>query len=320
MEDPQDREQARRELEAALEDLRAEIRSRFRGGRADGVSTSIDWVALFEELRRRAGAIGIVERSGEVDEFGADEVALRQVRPLLDFLQDRWWRVDVTGVEHLPTQGPCLLVSNRSGLLPYDGMMISHVVQRAHPEHPLPRFLVADWLITLPFVQPSLARIGGVRASRENAERLLRTGRWVVAFPEGMKGAAKLFRDRYRLRRFGRGGVIRLARDAGAPLVPVAVVGAEEVHPVLFKASTVGHAAGLPFLPVTPTFPLLGPMGLLPLPSKWSIRFGRPLDLHALGGDAVEDELLISRLTEELRTEIQAMVDDGVRSRPSVWK
>ena len=316
----EDRDQTLRELDAALDDLRVEIRSRFGGSaRREEETASIDWFAVFEELRRRANAFGIAERSGEVDEFGADEVVLARAQPVFDFLQDRYWRVDVDGIENLPDEGPCVLVANRSGLLPYDGIMISHAIHRAHPAHPLPRFLVADWLITLPFMQPYLARIGGVRASRDNAERLLSRGHFVVAFPEGMKGAAKLFRDRYRLQRFGRGGVIRLARDTGAPLVPVAVVGAEEVHPVLFKAETMARSFGLPFVPVTPTFPLLGPAGLLPLPSKWTIRIGKPLALDGLGGDVVEDELLISRLTEELRREIQTMVDDGVKTRPSVW-
>lgn len=317
--EPGERQEAIRELHEALDDLRSEIRTRFGAEHPDELRTEIDWMALFDELRMRMNAFGIAERSGEVDEFGADEAVIRRTRPLLDFLQERWWRVEVDGLEQLPEEGPCLLVSNRSGMLPYDGLMISHVVHRAHRRHPLPRFLVADWLITLPFMQPTLARIGGVRASRENAERLLRSGHWVVAFPEGGKGATKLFRDRYRLQRFGRGGVIRLARDTGAPVIPVAVVGAEEVHPVLFKAEVMARSVGLPFLPVTPTFPLLGPAGLLPLPSKWRIRFGAPLSLSGLGADAVEDELLISRLTEELRSEIQTMVDDAVRTRASVW-
>ena len=145
------------------------------------------------------------------------------------------------------------------------------------------RFLVADWLATLPFAQPWITRLGGVRACRENAERLLRTGRSVIAFPEGAKGAAKVFRQRYRVQRFGRGGVVRTALALGAPLVPVAVVGAEEAHPVLFKMETAARAVGLPFIPVTPTFPALGPLGVVPLPSKWSIAFGAPIETAELG-------------------------------------
>jgi 1-acyl-sn-glycerol-3-phosphate acyltransferase len=182
-----------------------------------------------------------------------------------------------------------------------------------------PRFLVADWLITLPFVQPYLARLGGVRACRENADRLLRTGRSVVAFPEGQKGAAKLFRERYRLKRFGRGGVVRAALQVGVPMVPVAVIGAEEAHPVLFKVETLARSMGLSFLPVTPTFPHLGPLGLIPLPSKWSIRFGTPIETAHLGARAARDELLVSRMTEELRSEIQRMVEEDLHARPGVW-
>ena len=178
---------------------------------------------------------------------------------------------------------------------------------------------MADWLITLPFVQPYLARLGGVRACRENAERLLEAGRFVIAFPEGVKGAAKVFRERYRLKRFGRGGVVRVALESGVPLLPVGVVGAEEAHPILFKWHTPARALGLPFLPVTPTFPLLGPLGVLPLPSKWVIRIGKPLALDHLEPDAASDELLVSRLTEELRSQIQSLVEIGLSDRESTW-
>jgi 1-acyl-sn-glycerol-3-phosphate acyltransferase len=182
-----------------------------------------------------------------------------------------------------------------------------------------PRFFVADWLITLPFVQPYLARLGGVRACRENAERLLESRRFVLAFPEGVKGAAKVFRERYRLKRFGRGGVLRVALETGAPLVPVGIVGAEEAHPILFKWITPARVVGLPFLPVTPTFPWLGPLGLLPLPSKWVVRIGEPMALSHLGPEAAEDSLLVSRLTEDLRQQIQGLVDVGLADRESVW-
>jgi len=307
------------DLTQALESLRREIRARFPGHDGELAPAAIDWDALYATLRRRFGTFGMSERSGEVDEFGMDEVVLRTARPVLDFLYDQYWRVSLAGVEHLPDAGPCLLVANHSGLLPYDGLMLAHGIERSHPSGERPRFFVADWLITLPFVQSYLARLGGVRACRENAERLLESKRFVIAFPEGVKGAAKVFRERYRLKRLGRGGVLRLAIESGVPLVPVGIVGAEEAHPILFKWTTPARAMGLPFLPVTPTFPLLGPLGFLPLPTKWVIRIGEQLSLAHLSPDSSSDELLISRLTEDLRAQIQGLVDVGLAERESVW-
>jgi len=310
------------QLREALEDLRREIRSRFPRGSDSGAASAAEWMPLVEELRRRLGTFGMRERSGEVDEFGMDEVVMHRARRLFDFLQDRYWRIDVAGLEGVPEGRPVLFVANRSGLLPYDGIMLSHLIERARPEAPRPRFLVADWLITLPFVQPNLARIGGVRACRENADRLLRSGRSVVAFPEGVKGAAKVFRERYQLKRFGRGGVIRTALENRVPLVPVAIVGAEEAHPVLFKWHLAGRALGLPFVPVTPTFPLMGPAGLVPLPTRWTVTFGTPLELPGAGElaeAAADDPLLLSRLTEQLRTSISGLLHQGLLRRESVW-
>jgi 1-acyl-sn-glycerol-3-phosphate acyltransferase len=309
-------------LSGALLDLRQEISSRFDSQTALGEAGDREpasWVALVEELRLRVPSLWMAERSGAVDDFGLDEQTLRHARPVLEYLRNHYWRVDVAGIEQLPTESPVLLVANRSGILPYDGLMVSHLVADSLSEARRPRFLVADWLITLPFVQPYLARLGGVRACRENADRLLRTGRSVVAFPEGLKGAGKVFRQRYRLKRFGRGGVVRVAIEVGIPLVPVAVIGAEEAHPVLFKMETLARSVGAPFIPVTPTFPLLGPLGLIPLPSKWSIRFGAPIETEHLGASEARDELLVSRMTEELRSEIQTMVDADLHARESVW-
>jgi 1-acyl-sn-glycerol-3-phosphate acyltransferase len=305
------------ELRRALGDLRREIDDRFGPAAREEREESFDWVELFDELRHRLGNLGVVERSGEVDEFGLDLLTLMRSTALLDFLVDRYWRVELHGADTLPVDGPVLFVANRAGLLPWDGLVFAHRLQRDRPTWPRTRFLVADWLITLPFVQPYLSRLGGVRACRENAERLLEAGHFVVVFPEGVKGAAKVFRDRYRLQRFGRGGVIRVALETGVPLVPVGVVGAEEAHPVLFKWTPPGRP--LPFVPVTPTFPLLGPLGALPLPSKWMIRIGAPVELSQLGPEALRDELLLSRLTEDLRAEIQALVDAGLHEREGVW-
>ncbi len=303
----------------ALDDLRREIQVRFNGreARAESEVRAPALDDLFGDLRRRIATLGMSERSGEVDEFGMDEVVLRRARTLFELLYWRYWRVDLAGIENLVAKGPALLVANRSGLLPYDGLMLAHALARERPDLGRTRFTVADWLVTLPFVQPYLARLGGVRACRENVDRLLASGRSVLVFPEGMKGAAKVFRDRYRLQRFGRGGVIRVALESGVPLIPIGVVGAEEAHPILFKWIPPGRP--LPFLPVTPTFPLLGPLGVLPLPTKWVIRIGAPYELSDLGPEAARDELLLSRLTEDLRAEIQALVDAGLSERESIW-
>jgi 1-acyl-sn-glycerol-3-phosphate acyltransferase len=308
----------------ALAGLRHEIRRRVApASEADASaapeSPGFDWVALIEDLRRRLGQFGMRERSGEVDDFGLDPETIRSARPLLDFLRKRWWRIEVVGLEHVPSDRPVLFVANHSGLLPWDGLALAETLAEAHGEARRPRFLIADWLITLPFVQPALARLGGVRACRENAERLLTTGRSVVAFPEGVKGAAKAFRDRYRLQRFGRGGAVRLALAADVPVVPVAIVGAEEAHPILFKVETPARALGLPFLPVTPTFPWLGPLGALPLPAKWVISFGEPLGASARGAEQASDDLLVARLTEELRGEVQRLVKEALRIRQGVF-
>lgn len=306
-------------LSRALDGLRRELRERLEGAgeAAAGSVSGGDLFELFDRLRRLANSAGMQERSVEVDEFGLDPAAVERVRPLLEFLCERWWRVEVEGLEHVPCDAPALLVANHSGLLPYDGLVLAHVIERACGRRP--RFLLADWLVTLPFAQPRLARLGGVRACRENAQRLLRSGHSVIAFPEGAKGAAKVFADRYRVQRFGRGGAVRVALEEGVPLVPVSVVGAEEVHPILFKLTTVARSVGLPFLPVTPTFPWLGPAGLLPLPSKWRIRVGAPLPTGEADERAARDELLISRMTEELRGRIQQMVDEDRRARASVF-
>jgi len=308
------------EVDRALASLRSEIASRFPARRRpEPPRLREEWVRLFDEVRRRLATLGMSERSGEVDEFGMDEVVVGRRRRLLDLLHERWFRVDLSGIDALPERGPALLVANHSGLLPWDGLLLAHAVERFHRGHERPRFLVADWLITLPFVQAALARLGGVRACRENAERLLESGRFVIAFPEGVKGAAKVFRERYRVKRFGRGGVVRVALETGVPLVPVGIVGAEETHPLLFKWTTPARLLGLPFVPVTPTFPLLGPFGAVPLPSKWVIRIGDPLPIEHLGADAAADELLVSRLTEELRSQVQSLVDVALADRESVW-
>ena len=210
-------------------------------------------------------------------------------------------------------------MANHSGVLPYDGLMIHLAIRHEHPARRECRMLALDMFALLPFLAPLLQQLGAVRASQENGERLLRGGELVGVFPEGVKGVGKPFRRRYQLARFGRGGFVRLALRTGAPLVPCAIVGAEEIHPMIGDISFVGRPLGLPFLPITPTFPLLGPLGLVPLPSKWSIDFADPIATDGYGADAADDPILVNRLSENVRATIQEMIDGRLARRRSVW-
>ena len=181
------------------------------------------------------------------------------------------------------------------------------------------RPLVEDFVFHFPYLGTLINRLGGVRACQENAQRLLDDDQLVAVFPEGIKGIGKLYRDRYKLQRFGRGGFIKLALRTRAPIVPVAIVGAEETHPMLTKVTWFAKSVGVPYVPITPTFPLLGPLGLLPLPSKWYVRFGEPLDLPAEHGpEAAPDRILVNRLAETVRARIQTMIDETLEHRKSV--
>ena len=257
--------------------------------------------------------------SEEVDDFGYDPKFAATLRPLLEFLYTLWWRVEVEGIDSVPASGAGLIVSNHSGVLPWDGAMIKLAVLHEHSGRRDCRLLALDMFALLPFLAPLLARFGEVRASQENGQRLLERGELVGVFPEGVKGVGKSFKKRYKLARFGRGGFVRLALKTGAPLIPCAVVGAEEIHPVLAKANWLGRPLGLPYFPITPTFPLLGLLGVVPLPSRWSIEFADPIPTAELGADAADDPLLVNRLTREVRATIQDMIDGRLARRRSVW-
>ena len=268
---------------------------------------------------RKWGRLGMRNRSEEVDEFGKDPVYEQKVAPLFDFLYERYFRVECEGIAGIPAEGRCLLVANHSGTLPYDGMMIKTAVKREHAQRRDVRWLAEDFLFHFPFLGSFTNRIGAVRACQENAERLLEHESLTAVFPEGVKGIGKLFKKRYQLQRFGRGGFIKLALRTRSPIIPVAVVGAEETNPMLLRIDYLSQALGIPYIPVTPTFPLLGPLGLLPLPTKWKIVFGEPLTLGEYGPEAAEDEMLVGRLAEQVRGSIQTMLDRAVKQRASVW-
>jgi 1-acyl-sn-glycerol-3-phosphate acyltransferase len=249
-----------------------------------------------------------LEGEAEEDEWGFDEGFADLVEPFFGFLYDRWWRVQVEGVHRVPAHGRALLASNHAGILPWDATMISVALLREHPLPRHPRFLVLNWAFDLPWVSVFIRKVGGVVASPYNALRLLEQDRLVAVFPEGVKGTGKPFAERYRLQRFGRGGFVEIALRAGAPIVPVAVVGSEEIYPKLADLRPLARLIGAPFFPVTPTFPWLGPLGVVPLPSKWRIEFCEPIDTARFGPDAASDRGLVLELTEQVRDTVQQAV------------
>jgi 1-acyl-sn-glycerol-3-phosphate acyltransferase len=247
-----------------------------------------------------------------IDAFGRDPDFERRAERMLEVLYRRYFRVTVRHIENVPASGPVLLVANHSGSLPLDGAMLKLALALEHPAQRRLRPLTENFVFHFPFVGVALNRFGAVRACQENAEALLRDGEAVAVFPEGVKGLGKPFRKRYQLQRFGRGGFIRLALRTRTPIVPVAIVGAEETNPVIARLVRPGRTLGLPYLPVTPTFPFLGPLGLVPLPTKWTIEFGKPVLLNA---DEASDDLTIGRLTEDIRGDIQARLEKLLSQR-----
>lgn len=255
----------------------------------------------------------------DVDEFGLDPEFRSAVMPFFNFMYDSWWRVEMHGVENVPASGRGLLVSNHSGVLPWDGAMIFTGLEKTMQPPRLARSLVANWFPTLPFLSIFLTKTGQVMASHQNGERLLESDQLVVVFPEGYKGVGKLYRDRYNLARFGRGGFIRMALKTGAPIIPVAVTGAEETYPMVYNAKWLAKMIGFPYFPVTVTFPWLGLLGFIPLPSKWHIDIGEPIVLPDVDERAMANPVTVARLTEQVRGTIQGMLYARLRQRSTIF-
>jgi 1-acyl-sn-glycerol-3-phosphate acyltransferase len=255
----------------------------------------------------------------ETDEWGFDAEVLEALRPFVEFLYYRYWRVEAVGLENVPEEGRAMLVCNHSGQLPWDGVMVGTAIYNEHPAQRLVRSLYATWFPTLPFISDLLTKLGQVLANEENGVRLLEQEELIAVFPEGYKGVGKLFKDRYRLARFGRGGFVRMAIKTGAPMIPVAVVGAEETYISLAKSPTMAKLIGFPYFPISPTFPWLGLLGFVPLPTKWYIEFGEPIRVDEYGKDASDNLVLVSQLTDQVRNVVQSMIYDRLAQRRSVF-
>lgn len=265
-------------------------------------------------LRRR------VTGDYEVDEFGydaelTDQVLMSLLRPLFD----TYFRVEVKGIENIPAEGGALVVSNHSGTLPMDGLMAQVAVHDHHPAGRHLRLLAADLVFMLPVVNEFARKAGHTLACTEDAEVLLGRGEVVGVMPEGFKGLGKPFSERYKLQRFGRGGFVATALKTRVPIIPCSVVGAEEIYPMVGNSRTLARLLGVPYFPLTPTFPWLGPLGLLPLPTKWTIEFGAPIPTDTYPPEAAEDPMLVFNLTDQVRETIQHTLYKQLVERRSVF-
>jgi 1-acyl-sn-glycerol-3-phosphate acyltransferase len=256
----------------------------------------------------------------QVDAFGFDEDFTTNVMvPLLEPLYRRWWRVSSHGVDNIP-DGAGLLVANHAGTLPADALMTRVDVWHQTGRHC--RELGADLVFRTPLIGHLGRKTGVTLATGEDADRLLRAGELVAVWPEGFKGIGKPFRERYRLQRFGRGGFVATALRTQVPIIPTAIVGSEEIYPLLFDLKPLAKALGLPYFPITAQMlaaPLIGPGVLLPLPSKWSIEYGDPIDTTDYGPDAADDPMVVFDLADQVRDTIQHMLYRTLMGRRSVF-
>jgi 1-acyl-sn-glycerol-3-phosphate acyltransferase len=273
---------------------------------------------------RLASALGFLRRritgDYEIDEFGFDRELTEQVfAPLLRPLYSKWFRVEVSGMDNVPAQGAALIVGNHSGTIAVDALMTQLALLDHHPAGRPLRMLGADLVFSTPFIGEIARKTGSTLAGNADAERLLESGHLVGVWPEGFKGTGKPFSERYKLQRFGRGGFVAAALRTGAPIIPVSIVGAEESYPMLGNAKVIARVLGLPYFPLTPTFPWLGPLGLLPLPTKWLIEFGTPIATAELGTAAADDPMLVFNLTDQVRETIQQTLYRLLLQRRSIF-
>lgn len=254
-----------------------------------------------------------------VDEYGFDrEITERFFMAAVRPIAQKWFRIEVRGAENIPTEGGALVVSNHSGTIPVDGLMTMVTIHDHVGRHLRP--LGADLVFKMPFVGAVARKGGATLACSEDAERMLRDGELVGVWPEGFKGIGKPFSERYKLQRFGRGGFVSAAIRTGVPIVPLSVVGAEEIYPLVGNVPSLARLLGIPYIPITPLFPLLGPLGLVPLPSKWYLEFGEPIRTDEYDAGAADDPMLVFNVTDQVRETIQQTLYTLLRERTSVFR
>ena len=301
--------------------------------RAPGAGIPVsDWLRAFSSAAkevfgdswepRLAESLALLRRrvTGDysVDEYGFDqEVTERFFLAAIRPIARKWFRVEVRGAENIPTEGGALVVSNHSGTVPVDGLMTGVSIHDHTGRHLRP--LGADLVFRLPIVGEMARKGGATLACNDDAERMLSNGELVGVWPEGFKGIGKPYSERYKLQRFGRGGFVSAAMRTGVPIIPCSVVGAEEIYPLVGNIPSLARLLGVPYIPITPLFPLLGPLGLVPLPSKWLIEFGEPIRTDSYDEGAADDPMLVFNVTDQVRETIQQTLYTLLMKRRSVF-
>jgi 1-acyl-sn-glycerol-3-phosphate acyltransferase len=305
------------ELEARLEDLSSRA-----GLGAVEAELRLALARLAPALRQRLATLGdlvrLLEPPERLDRHGMDPRFAERLSPVVELLYSTWWRVRVRGIEAVPPSGPAIVVANHAGVVPWDALVLRHALRRDHPARRELRPLLDDRECELPVFGAAAVRAGAVRASPDAAERLLAEGSVLGVFPEGSAGARKPWRDRYTVLRFGRGGFAKVALRARAPIVPCAIVGSEEASPGISRTGWLAERLGIPLLAASPSF-RLAPAALLPLPSRWTLRFGPPVDVREHPASGAEDAAVVNGIAEQVRATVQAMLDEDVAARTSVF-
>ncbi|MBU4484626.1 acyltransferase family protein [bacterium] len=323
------------QLKEELKKLQASVKQGSKGNNADYeefklelaklftpiISSSLPYVALMKRwyIFIKDYFLPTGSEMKAIDEFGLNPHLIDKLLPILQFLYHQYWRVEIDGIKNIPNSGKGMIVANHSGTIPWDAAMVSMALFNEHPKKRKVRFLVENFAFNIPILGNIMHQVGGIKASRENATMLLNKNSLINIFPEGVKGIGKLYKDRYKLQRFARGGYIRIAIKTRAPIIPCAIIGAEEIHPIFKKSEKLANSIGVPYIPFTSTFPWLGPLGIIPLPSKWKICFGKPIKFNDYPKSSAEDDKLIEKLNCKVQLSIKKMIDDNLKGRTSIW-
>ena len=282
----------------------------------------LDLAAMLEIVQFFARQRELANRGPDfpVDDFGFDQEWTESLLPIFRWIYHNYWRVETTGIENVPSSGRALLVSNHAGVLPFDGAMIKTAIFEEHPNPRHARALIAQFFFQLPWLGWFLRRTGQTVGHPDDSVRLLERDELVLVFPEGVKGTGKPYSERYRLRRFGRGGFVQVAIRSRAPIIPISVVGSEEIYPMLGEIPGVAKLTGLPYFPFTPFYPWLGVLGMIPLPSKWRIQFHDPIATDQLPVEAADDQNLVMTISDQVRDTIQEGLYANLRLRRGVFR